>query len=135
MKETINSEEDMKKDMSTDNVGGLMQLDSYKGSSMNLDGYKISRVLDDILMVQYLDTDTGSEVKRGGIFIPMNVLGQNQVWRIGKVLLAGPRCSIKVGERIVFPNDKGITVSKMGDMKNLVFLNEDRIFGVIEEVA
>jgi hypothetical protein len=54
-------------------------------------------------------------------------------WRIAKVILAGPDCkTVTEGDIIVFPNDKGIQVSNLNDYKNVVFLNESRIFGVCE---
>jgi co-chaperonin GroES (HSP10) len=55
------------------------------------------------------------------------------VWRVGKVILAGPNCkTVKEGDYIVFPNDKGIQAANINDLKNIVFLSENRIFGVCE---
>ena len=113
-----------------DRIGGLVQIDNYKGSQFELDGWQLSKVLDDILMVQYADiNEEGDMVKRGSMWVPINAV--NHVWRIGKVLLAGPNCkTVKEGDFIVFPNDKGIQVSHLNGLKNIVFLNEGRIFGV-----
>jgi co-chaperonin GroES (HSP10) len=115
-----------------DIIGGLVQIDNYKGSNFELEGWKLSKVLDDILMVQYADVnEEGTEVKRGSIWLPINAV--NHVWRIGKVLLAGPNTkTVKEGDFIVFPNDKGIQVSSLNGLKNIVFLNEARIFGICE---
>ena len=115
-----------------DIIGGLVQIDNYKGSNFELDGWKLSKVLDDILMVQYADiNEEGTEVKRGSIWLPINAV--NHVWRIGKVLLAGPNVkTVKEGDFIVFPNDKGIQVSSLNGLKHIVFLNEARIFGICE---
>lgn len=126
------TEGEIKEDIKHDKTGGLINLDAYRGSNLLLHGFKITRVLDDILMVQYADTQTGQEVMREGIILPVNALEKNQVWRTGKVILAGPKSTIKSGEYVVFPNDRGIQVGRMGDLKNLVFLNEDRVFGVVE---
>ncbi len=129
----IQTEADVKHDMDTDRVKGLIQLDQYRGSTLSLDGFTFKRVLDDILMVQYVDSgEQDGEVMRGGIIVPLNVMQKNQVWRVGKVLLAGPRASIKKDELVVFPNDKGLPVAKLGNLKNLVFLNEQRVFAVVE---
>jgi hypothetical protein len=115
-----------------DRIGGLVQIDNYKGSDFELDSWTLTKVLDDILMVQYIDiNDDGTEVNRNGIWLPINAV--NHVWRIGKVLLAGPNCRVvEVGDNIVFPNDKGIQVSSINGYKHIVFLNEARIFGVCE---
>jgi len=113
-----------------DLVKGLVQMDNYKGSFFELDGWELTGVLDDILMVQYVDiNEEGTEVKRGNIWVPINAI--NHVWRVGRVLLAGPNCkSVKEGDFIVFPNDKGIQVSNLNGLKHIVFLNEARIFGI-----
>lgn len=113
-----------------DLVGGLVQIDNYKGSQFELDGWQLTAVLDDILMVQYSDiNEDGDLVKRGSMWVPINAV--NHVWRVGKILLAGPNCkSVKEGDYIVFPNDKGIQVSNLNGLKHIVFLNEARIFGI-----
>jgi co-chaperonin GroES (HSP10) len=118
-----------------DVIGGLVQIDNYKGSQFELDGWKLTNVLDDILMVQYADiNEEGDLVKRGSMWLPINAV--NHVWRIGKVLLAGPNCkTVKEGDYIVFPNDRGIQVSNLNGLKHIVFLNEARIFGICTPYA
>jgi hypothetical protein len=115
-----------------DVVGGKVQLDHYIGSSLNLQDWKLTKVLDDILMCQYIDVnDDGTEVKRGSIWVPINTV--NFAWRLAKVVLAGPDCrTVKEGDIVVFPNDKGIQVANLNDLKHIVFLNESRIFGICE---
>jgi hypothetical protein len=115
-----------------DAIGGIVQIDNYAGSELALDGWKLTNVLDDILMVQYSDiNEEGTEVKRGSIWVPINAV--NHVWRIGKVVLAGPNCkSVKQNDYVIFPNDKGIQVSNLNGLKHIVFLNEARIFGICE---
>ena len=119
-----------------DTIKGTVQLDNYAGSeNFNLFGYELSNVLDDIILVKYVDcNDDGTEILKNGVWVPINV--STFTWRIGEVLLAGPNCSlVKVGDHVCFPNDKGIAVGnleieKHGKVKNSCFLNEDRIFGV-----
>lgn len=113
-----------------DKIGGKVQLDNYQGHSLELEDWKLDKVLDDILMCQYADiNDDGTEVKRGSIWVPINVV--NHAWRVGKVLLSGPNCkTVKEGDYIVFPNDKGIQVANLNGLKHIIFLNESRIFGV-----
>lgn len=115
-----------------DKIGGKVQLDNYLGQDFNLDGWKLTKVLDDILMCQYIDvSEDGTEVKRGSIYVPVNAV--NFTWRLAKVILAGPDCkTVKEGDIVVFPNDKGIQVANMNNLKHVVFLNESRIFGVCE---
>lgn len=113
-----------------DRIAGKVQLDNYIGQDMNLDGWKLEKVLDDILMCQYIDVnEDGTEVKRGSIWVPINAV--NFTWRLAKVLLAGPDCkTVKQGDVVMFPNDKGIQVANLNNLKHIVFLNESRIFGV-----
>jgi hypothetical protein len=113
-----------------DLIGGKVQLEQYKGSSMEMIDWHLDKVLDDILMCQYVDVnETGTEVKRGSIWVPINTV--HFAWRVAKVILAGPRCeTVKEGNHIIFPNDKGIQVNNLNGLKNIVFLNESRIFGV-----
>ena len=61
-----------------------------------------------------------------------------RAWRIGEVILAGPRCECAtVGDFVCFPSDKGLPcsnldVDKVGILKDATFLNEARIFGICE---
>lgn len=121
-----------------DKVKGLIQVENYSGSSLELDDWNLDEVLDDILMVQFIDvSEDGTQLKRGSIYVPVNVV--NFAWRIGKVILAGPNVSqATVGKCVVFPNDKGLKVDNLNGLKNIVFLNESRIFGICspkEDVA
>jgi hypothetical protein len=121
-----------------DRVKGSVQLDNYVNSeNFNLFGYELTSVLDDIILVKYVDcSEDGSEIIKNGVLVPVNT--STFTWRIGKVLLAGPNCKlIKVGDHVCFPNDKGIAVGNLeitdhGKIKNSCFLNEDRIFGVCQ---
>jgi hypothetical protein len=115
-----------------DLIKGKIQIENYPAESIMLDGWNLTKVLDDILMCQYIDTnEDGTEVKRGSLYVPINVT--TFAWRLAKVILAGPKCStVKAGDIIMFPNDKGLQVANLNDMKNIVFLNENRIFGVCE---
>jgi hypothetical protein len=75
--------------------------------------------------------EDGTEIKRGSIWVPINTV--NFTWRLAKVLIAGPDCkTVKSNDVVMFPNDKGIQVANMNGLKNVVFLNESRIFGVCE---
>ena len=117
-----------------DLIGGKVQLEHYKGGSLELIDWHLDKVLDDILMCQYVDVnDAGTEVKRGSIWVPINTV--HFAWRVAKVLLAGPNCkTVKQGDHIIFPNDKGIQVNNLNGLKNSVFLNESRIFGVCSPI-
>jgi hypothetical protein len=115
-----------------DLIKGKIQIENYPAESIMLHGWNLTKVLDDILMCQYIDTnEDGTEVKRGSLYVPINVT--TFAWRLAKVILAGPKCAtVKEGDIIMFPNDKGLQVAELNDMKNIVFLNENRIFGVCE---
>jgi len=121
-----------------DQVKGAIQLDNYAGSeNFNLFGYELTTVLDDVILVKYVDcNDQGTEILKNGVWVPINT--STFTWRIGEVLLAGPNCKlVKKGDCVTFPNDKGIAVGNLevsgsGKVKNSCFLNEDRIFGVCQ---
>ena len=116
-----------------DLIKGKVQIERYENHSFNLDGWNLKKVLDDILMCQYIDlNEDGTEIRRGNIWVPINAV--NFTWRLAKVVLAGPDCkTVKEGDIVVFPNDKGIKVASMNNLNHVVFLNESRIFGVCEE--
>jgi hypothetical protein len=110
---------------------GMVRLEDYTGSDLNLASWRLTAVLDDILMCQFVDTnEDGTQVMRGGIFVPINVT--QQAWRVAKVLLAGPRAKVKPGQHVIFPSTFGLKASNINNLKHIVFLNEDRIFGVAE---
>lgn len=121
-----------------DEVKGTIQLDRYATSeNFNLFGYELSQVLDDIILVKYVDcNEDGTEILKNGVWVPINV--STYAWRLAEVVLAGPKCKlVKVGDVVCFPNDKGIQVGNLdvsgqGKLKNSCFLNEDRVFGVCE---
>jgi len=116
-----------------DLIKGKVQIEKYENHSFNLDGWNLKKVLDDILMCQYIDlNEDGTEIRRGNIWVPINAV--NFTWRLAKVVLAGPDCkTVQEGDIVVFPNDKGIKVASMNGLNHVVFLNESRIFGICEE--
>ena len=66
-----------------------------------------------------------------------------KAWRIGRVVLHGPNSqSVKPGDYVCFPNDKGIPVSNLqvecefftGTIEDAIFLDENRIFGTCKKV-
>jgi cellobiose-specific phosphotransferase system component IIB len=71
---------------------------------------------------------------RNGIYVPTNAL--TKAWRKARVILAGPDAKYtKVGDIVIFPNNLGVTVANIdienvGSIKNGIFLNENRIFGI-----
>ncbi len=74
---------------------------------------------------------------RDGIYVRTNTL--TIAWRKAKVILAGPECKYtKVGDIVMFPNDKGASVSNIeienyGRVKDGMFLNEQRLFGICKK--
>jgi len=112
----------------TDNTKGMVRLENYLGSDLNLVDWKLTSVLDDIMMCQFADcNEDNTAIMREGIFVPSNVV--QSAWRVAKVILAGPRCKTKEGEYVIFPSNFGLKCAKMNGLKNIVFLNEERIFG------
>lgn len=113
-----------------DKIGGKIQVEHYVGSDLELEDWQLNAVLDNVLMVQYADVnEEGTAVKRGSIWVPLAAV--QHTWRVARVILAGSECKIvKQGDYVVFPNDRGLQVASLNGLKNLAFLNEDRIFGV-----
>ena len=100
-------------------------------------GYDLVNLLDDIILVEFADDGgTDNTIVRNGILVPVNA--DTNAWRIGKVLLAGINCKlVKVGDYVFFPNNMGIPISNIdvinvGTLRMGIFLNEQRIFGVVK---
>ena len=98
-------------------------------SDFGLDDYKLSKVFDDVILIEYCDvhgSEDGSEyILRGG-----------NAWRKGKVVLIGPNVRYTaLDEIVVFPNNMGIPITNLevegyGKLKNGLFINEQRMFGI-----
>ena len=119
----------------------LIDLDTYQDTdTFSLHGYKLNRVMDDIVLAQYVDlSEDGSSVVRNGIHIPLAQV--RRTWRMARVILVGPKCNYtKPGDIVCFPDDKGIKVDNLSvtgfdsSIRNCLFLNEDRFFGICEEI-
>jgi hypothetical protein len=116
----------------------LIDLSAHSGGDSPLiEGYTLTGIYDDILLVKPMDeSEDGDAILKGGVYVPKNAV--SQAWRIGKVLLAGPSVrNTKVGEYVIFPNDRGLTVKNVqvkgiGLVKAGYFLNEERLFGTCE---
>ena len=106
-------------------------IEKYAVETVPTKDWTFIKLLDDIIMVKYVDTDAEGHVKRNGIFIPTDAT--RQVWRVGEVIMTGDKVPdyISPGVKVMFPSDRGIpSVSRDGIQ--LHFLNVDRIFGVVE---
>jgi hypothetical protein len=119
----------------------LIDLDTYQHTdNFSLHGYKLSKVMDDIVLAQYADlAKDGQTIERNGIYIPLAQV--QKTWRLARVVLAGPNCKFSnVGDIVCFPDDKGIKVDNIkvagydDPLRNCLFLSEDRFFGVCEQV-
>ena len=119
----------------------LIDLDTYQNTDQfSLHGYKLSKVMDDIILAQYADlADDGQTIERNGIYIPLSQV--QRTWRIARVILAGPACKYSgVGDIVCFPDDKGVKVDNItvagfdSPLRNCLFLSEQRFFGVCEQI-
>jgi cellobiose-specific phosphotransferase system component IIB len=116
----------------------LINLDSFHNGNFSIgDDFKLSFVFDDIVLVEFIDEVSdgkGDVVMRGNIFVPTNALVK--AWRKAVVVLVGPSVKYcKPNDIVIFPNDKGASVSNIeiegyGKLRKGVFLNEQRLFGV-----
>ena len=119
----------------------LIDLDTYQDTdTFSLHGYKLNRVMDDIVLAQYVDlSNDGNSVIRNGIHIPLSQV--KRTWRMARVILVGPKCKYtKPGDIVCFPDDKGIKVDNLSvtgfdsSIRDCLFLNEDRFFGICDEI-
>jgi co-chaperonin GroES (HSP10) len=108
---------------------GIADIDMYQNCPLPED-YEITELLGDIIMAEYADVaEDGQSLIRNGIVLPQSVVEQ-KAWRIGKVVLVGPDTrQVKVGQNIIFPGDRGL-VGLNRNGRTVVFLNEQRIFGI-----
>ena len=100
-------------------------------------GYDLSALLEDIILVEFVDEGNDENtIVRNGILVPVNA--QTSAWRIGRVILQGQSCKlVKKGDYVCFPNNMGVPISNIevidfGKVKHGIFLNEQRIFGVVQ---
>ena len=113
-------------------VNGITPED-YKDVPLPED-YEIVELLSNVISVEYVDVASdGKSIMRNGIILPNQVI-DNRAWRVAKVKLAGPACKqVKIGDVIIFPGDRGLqSIQKNGKM--LVFLSEERIFGICKPI-
>lgn len=100
-------------------------------------GYDLDQLLDDIILAEFVD-EGGSEntIVRNGILVPVNA--DTNAWRIGRVILSGNSChKVKKGDLICFPNNMGVPIANIvvtnhGTVDHGIFLNEQRIFGIVK---
>ena len=107
--------------------------DDYKDIPLPED-YEIVELLSNVISVEYVDVASdGKSIMRNGIILPNQVI-DNRAWRVARVKLAGPACKqVKVGDIIIFPGDRGLqSIQRNGKM--LVFLSEERIFGICKPI-
>ena len=118
-----------------DEVKGLVQVENYKGAHIPLDKWDIITPLDDIIMAEYVDSTDGEHVERDGLLLPTAMVQHS--WRVCKVLKTGPKVAneIKEGTYIMIPSDKGLPAVQNtvnGKKKQIVFINEARIFCIVK---
>lgn len=128
---------------SLETTKSLIDLEGHSSGDFGMgDEYILSFIFDDIILVEYVDEvddGSGEAIMRGGIYVPTNTL--NKAWRKAKVILTGPNVEYtKKGDIVMFPNDKGASVSNMfiegyGKIKKGMFLNEARLFGICKPIT
>lgn len=120
----------------------LIDLDTYQDTdTFSLQGYQLSKVMDDIVLAQYVDlSEDGRSVYRNGIYIPLSQV--KRTWRLAKVILVGPNCKYTTtGDVVCFPDDKGIKVDNLRvtgherSLRNCIFLSEQRFFGICQDLG
>lgn len=115
------------------NVHGIAPED-YKDVPLPED-YEIVELLANVIAVEYVDVaPDGKSLMRNGIILPNQVV-DHRAWRVAQVKIAGPECKqVKVGDVVMFPGDRGLqSIQKNGKM--MVFLSEERIFGICSPIT
>ena len=116
-----------------DLVGGrtAINLDEFGAIKMSGD-WDIAMPLGDIIMAEFVDENEFGEIKRDGIWIKQELT--NKLWRVAKILKCGPGCApyLVPGIHVMFPSDKGFPMVNFYG-KKLIFLNEERIFAIVEK--
>lgn len=116
-------------------------LDLSNGSlptDFGMDDFKLAALMDDVMLLEFCDVEKDEEgqefVKRGSIIVPTSQV--HNMWRKGKVILKGPNVRYtNVGDIVLFPANMGVKVTNLevdeyGEVKNGLFLNEQRMFGI-----
>ena len=119
----------------------LIDLDTYQDTdTFSLQGYKLSKVMDDIVLAQYVDlSNDGRSIIRNGIHIPLSQV--QRTWRLARVVLVGSLCKYtSIGNVVCFPDDKGIKVDNLRvvgydeSLRDCLFLSEQRFFGICQDL-
>jgi len=117
----------------------LIDLTSHSANTFNsiFVGYDLVNILEDIILIEFVDTGGSSNtIVRNGILVPVNA--DTNAWRIGKVILCGNGCRlVKKDDYVCFPNNMGVPIANIdvvgfGTLKMGIFLNEQRIFGIVQ---
>lgn len=123
------------------NSTSLIDLESHGDGVFALDDYVLSFLFDDVVLVELIDEindGMGSAIQRNGLYVPTNAM--TKAWRKGRVVLAGPSVRYaQPGKIVIFPNDKGASVSNIlveghGKINKGMFLNEQRLFGICSKI-
>ena len=114
----------------------LIDLSDIASTTVELNDWVLKKTFDDIILVELIDENENSEVERDGLYLPGSVM--KHLWRKGKVVLVGQGVELcKTNDFVMFPNDKGVLVTNVevenyGKIRKGMFLNERRIFGILE---
>lgn len=106
-------------------------------SSYNLEDYNITKVLGDTILAEFVDEAEEGVVKRGSLFIPQNEKTKD-FYRFARVLLKGPKVSetIEIGDILIVAQASTVgTIGIKTARGKVLFIREDRIFGVVERKA
>lgn len=116
---------------------GLHEIEAYESATMPQEDFEFIGVLNDVIMA--IPDDEGSspgEIMRDGIVVSSDIT--KTCWRSAVIELVGSRVSderLKMGTRIAYPSDMGISSVQMdhnGKKRTVIFLNEERIFGILK---
>jgi co-chaperonin GroES (HSP10) len=122
-------DEKLMDEIKEDRICGVPQMDrSGEFEDSDLLNYDVESVMDDTVMVKYID---GSDSVRGGIHIPQNM--EVKAWVIGKVMLTGPKSSLKTNQYVFFSRDRGLPARDLNGESKVIFIRDSEIMGVLKK--
>lgn len=128
MTKKIGYDDKMMDEIKEDRIGGVPQnTDLEEFEDADLFNYDVDSVLEDVVMVKFVE---GSDSIRGGIHIPSNM--ELKTWRIGKVILSGPKTTVKAGQVVFFSRDRGIAASNLNGASKVIFIRESELMGILK---
>lgn len=104
--------------------------DKIVNHDVNLQKWNITKLYKDTLWVQMIDEPDADYVHKNGLYLRPSAA--RPVFRLGKVLLAGPTSTAKVDDYVLIPPGFGIFGLKNVGGYKTCFIAEEKVMAVVE---